>query len=68
MNLGVPKFFSPLGRVLPCGSGWPGTGFVVEAGLNLIVILLPPTPECWDYRYATMAYFSSYCNGKFALT
>lgn len=32
-------------------SGWPGTCYVGQASLKLSVIILPPCPKYWDYRY-----------------
>ncbi|EHB16638.1 hypothetical protein GW7_09117, partial [Heterocephalus glaber] len=32
---------------------YAGLEFAVsQAGLELMVILLPQSPQCWDYRYA----------------
>jgi hypothetical protein len=38
-------------RVSPCCSGWPWTCYVVQASLEL-VILLPLTPKCSNYYCA----------------
>lgn len=32
-------------------SGWPWTRYVVHASLDLLVILLPQSPLCWDYKH-----------------
>ena len=31
--------------------GWPGTSYISEADLELL-ILLPLPPQCWDYKRA----------------
>lgn len=39
---------SPMDSYIP---GWPGTECLSKDDLELFV-LLPPLPECWDYRHA----------------
>ena len=33
-------------RVLLCSSGFPGTQYVANPGLNFMTVLLPQPPEC----------------------
>lgn len=47
--LPLPSFLS---QGLVISPSLPDTHYVTQAGLKLTVILLPQSPEYWDYRHA----------------
>lgn len=46
------KHFFFQDRISPCIPKWTRTHYVDQAGLKLVVILLPWPPRCWHYRLA----------------
>lgn len=46
------KHFFFQDRISPCIPKWTRTHHVDQAGLKLVVILLPWPPRCWHYRLA----------------
>lgn len=38
-------------RVLLCSSGFPGTQYIVNTGLDIMTILMPQPPESWIYSH-----------------
>lgn len=45
------------GDKVSCIPGWAQTCYTAEAALELL-ILLPPFPDYWNYRHASMRHYS----------
>lgn len=47
-------------RILLCSSGYSGTFYVDQASLELMAILQPQLPECWDFRHVLTTHCYNY--------